>query len=37
VALDAAALDLLFLKASTQNGWLPTPVSDAQLRASTTS
>ena len=30
--LDAAALDLLFLKARTQNGWLPTPVSDDQLR-----
>ena len=31
-ALDQAALDLLFLKARTQNGWLPTPVSDAALR-----
>jgi 3-hydroxypropanoate dehydrogenase len=30
--LDAAALDLLFLDARTQNGWLPTPVSDDQLR-----
>jgi 3-hydroxypropanoate dehydrogenase len=30
--LDAAALDLLFLQARTQNGWLPTPVSDDQLR-----
>jgi 3-hydroxypropanoate dehydrogenase len=30
--LDEAALDLLFLKARTQNGWLPTPVSDDQLR-----
>ena len=31
-ALDQAALDLLFVRARTQNGWLPTPVSDAQLR-----
>jgi len=30
--LDDAALDVLFLKARTQNGWLPTPVSDDQLR-----
>lgn len=30
--LDQAALDLFFLKARTQNGWLPTPVSDDQLR-----
>jgi 3-hydroxypropanoate dehydrogenase len=30
--LDQAALDLLFLEARTQNGWLPTPVSDDQLR-----
>jgi 3-hydroxypropanoate dehydrogenase len=30
--LDQAALDLLLLKARTQNGWLPTPVSDDQLR-----
>jgi 3-hydroxypropanoate dehydrogenase len=30
--LDQAALDQLFLRARTQNGWLPTPVSDAQLR-----
>ena len=30
--IDQAALDQLFLKARTQNGWLPTPVSDAQLR-----
>ena len=30
--LDQQALDQLFLKARTQNGWLPTPVSDAQLR-----
>jgi 3-hydroxypropanoate dehydrogenase len=31
--LDDAALDTLFGKARTQNGWLPTPVSDAELRA----
>ena len=30
--LDPAALDRLFLTARTQNGWLPTPVTDAQLR-----
>jgi 3-hydroxypropanoate dehydrogenase len=30
--IDAAALDRLFLQARTQNGWLPTPVSDEQLR-----
>ena len=30
--LDQAALDLLFLNARTQNGWLPTLVSDEQLR-----
>ena len=30
--LDPASLDLLFLNARTQNGWLPTPVSDDQLR-----
>jgi 3-hydroxypropanoate dehydrogenase len=30
--IDQAALDQLFLKARTQNGWLPTPVSDDQLR-----
>jgi 3-hydroxypropanoate dehydrogenase len=30
--LDQATLDLLFLRARTQNGWLPTPVSDEQLR-----
>ena len=30
--LDQAGLDLLFLQARTQNGWLPTPVSDEQLR-----
>jgi 3-hydroxypropanoate dehydrogenase len=31
--LDPAVLDQLFLEARTQNGWLPTPVSDDQLRA----
>ena len=31
--LDDAGLDLLFRNARTQNGWLPTPVSDDQLRA----
>ncbi|PYN48345.1 MAG: malonic semialdehyde reductase [Candidatus Rokuibacteriota bacterium] len=31
--LDDAALDLIFRKARTQNGWLPTPVTDDQLRA----
>jgi 3-hydroxypropanoate dehydrogenase len=30
--LDQAALDQLFLSARTQNGWLPSPVADAQLR-----
>ncbi len=30
--LDQEGLDLLFLKARTQNGWLDTPVSDDQLR-----
>ena len=30
--LDQAGLDLLFLEARTQNGWLPTPVGDDQLR-----
>ena len=30
--LDRAALDLLFVTARTQNGWLPTPVGDDQLR-----
>jgi 3-hydroxypropanoate dehydrogenase len=30
--LDQAALDLLFLQARTQNGWLPTPVTDDELR-----
>jgi 3-hydroxypropanoate dehydrogenase len=31
--LDDAALDLIFRQARTQNGWLPTPVTDGQLRA----
>jgi 3-hydroxypropanoate dehydrogenase len=31
--LDQAALDQLLLQARTQNGWLPTPVTDDQLRA----
>ena len=31
-ALDSKTLDLLFLQARTQNGWLPTPVTDDQLR-----
>ena len=31
--VDDRALDLLFRKARTQNGWLPTAVSDEQLRA----
>jgi len=31
--LDDYALDTLFRKARSQNGWLPEPVSDAQLRA----
>ena len=31
--LDDAGLDLLFRIARTQNGWLDTPVSDAELRA----
>ena len=30
--IDDASLKLLFTEARTQNGWLPTPVSDAQLR-----
>ena len=30
--IEQAALDRLFLKARTQNGWLPTPVTDDQLR-----
>jgi len=33
MTLDAKALDLILLQARTQNGWLPTPVSDEQLRA----
>ena len=31
--LDDTGLDLLFRNARTQNGWLPAPVSDDQLRA----
>jgi len=31
--LDDAALDLILRKARTQNGWLDTPVTDAELRA----
>ena len=31
--VDDRALDLLFRTARTQNGWLPTPVTDDQLRA----
>ena len=31
--VDDAAVDILFRNARTQNGWLPTPVSDALLRA----
>ena len=31
--IDDRALDLLLRKARTQNGWLPTPVTDDQLRA----
>lgn len=31
--LDDKALDLLFRNARTQNGWLPKPVTDAQIRA----
>ena len=31
-ALDAAALDALFLKARTRNGWTPQPVSDETVR-----
>jgi 3-hydroxypropanoate dehydrogenase len=31
--LDDAALDLIFRRARTQNGWLQTPVTDDQLRA----
>jgi len=30
--LDDAALKVLFLEARTQNGWLPTPVTDEELR-----
>jgi 3-hydroxypropanoate dehydrogenase len=30
--IDHAALDQLLLQARTQNGWLPTPVSDDELR-----
>src|SRR5262245_25793422 len=30
--LDQEGLDRLFLAARTQNGWLPTPVSDGQLK-----
>lgn len=30
--LDNSGLDLIFREARTQNGWLPTPVSEAQLR-----
>ena len=32
MTLDSKALDLILLQARTQNGWLPTPVSDDQLR-----
>ena len=31
--IDEAALDILFRKARTQNGWLDKPVTDDQLRA----
>jgi 3-hydroxypropanoate dehydrogenase len=31
--VDDKALDSLFRKSRTQNGWLPTPVSDDELRA----
>jgi 3-hydroxypropanoate dehydrogenase len=31
--LDDKSLDLLFRTARTQNGWLPKPVTDAQIRA----
>jgi 3-hydroxypropanoate dehydrogenase len=31
--IDNRALDLLFRQARTQNGWLPTPVTDDQLHA----
>jgi 3-hydroxypropanoate dehydrogenase len=30
--LEQAGLNLLFLQERTQNGWLPTPVSEAELR-----
>ena len=30
--VDDAAVDILFRNARTQNGWLPTPVTDDQLR-----
>ncbi|MFM8990982.1 MAG: nitroreductase family protein, partial [Alphaproteobacteria bacterium] len=30
--IDDAGLDLLFRKARTQNGWLPRPVEESQLR-----
>jgi 3-hydroxypropanoate dehydrogenase len=30
--IDQAALDQLLVQARTQNGWLPTPVSDEELR-----
>jgi 3-hydroxypropanoate dehydrogenase len=33
MTLDSKALDLILLQARTQNGFLPTPVSDDQLRA----
>jgi len=33
MTLDEKAPDLILLKARTQNGWLPTPVGDDQLRA----
>ena len=32
-AVDDRALDILFRAARTQNGWLPTPVTDDELRA----
>jgi 3-hydroxypropanoate dehydrogenase len=31
--VDDRAMDMVFRSARTQNGWLPTPVSDDQLRA----
>jgi 3-hydroxypropanoate dehydrogenase len=33
VQLDEKSLDLILLKARTQNGWLPTPVTDDELRS----